>query len=450
MKRAFFLVAALVGISFGAAETVTNFAELEAAVHDNASTPIYLNGPTFTLTEDLIVDHACNISNIYGDTVTIDGGDAYKVFFSDNTTINSAAICDVNRIVFTQGDDSTVFFNSPASPKTLTAYYCDFNDAATSAGLATDNNNDTTINLYLYYCNFQGNVNEGVSLSADSGTQVVHAANCTFLDNIGLSSNGISTHASGHKVYMEDCTLSGNSVGGLNLSGGGQAWVTDCNFYSNLSDQIVMAENAQLFITGGYIWNLASTSIGINANFANAVLVCDEVTFDVGSGVGTCYQHIKHASSTLLSVITRCKFIGLIGGNAPAVTYGGNAFGLFANNTIYGPMRGIATAGTKLAIYNNIISNCGQYGLLQTTANDYTAAQTGYNCFFNNVADFYLVASYADTDFQSTDPRFVDAAQKDFRLKATSSPLINAGLHGSDIGAEEPENIVTIRPRRLQ
>ena len=109
------------------------------------------------------------------------------------------------------------------------------------------------------------------------------------------------------------------------------------------------------------------------------------------------------------------SYRGLLAGAAASV--------IFENNTVYqNSIQGVrGEAGAVFpAVYNNVFSN-NNTGF---SADSGSVADSGYNGFHANTANFIGVAAAA-TDF-TADPMFVDAATRNFHLKA-ASPCRNAG-----------------------
>jgi len=107
--------------------------------------------------------------------------------------------------------------------------------------------------------------------------------------------------------------------------------------------------------------------------------------------------------------------------NFPYVFICGSDSVYFVNNTIANGHIAIETDSPNAVVKNNIVTNCTFWGY---GVRIFEPAVADYNCAFNN--EFNYINTTADpTDIQ-LDPQYVDPANGDYSLRATS-PCINAG-----------------------
>jgi hypothetical protein len=155
----------------------------------------------------------------------------------------------------------------------------------------------------------------------------------------------------------------------------------------------------------------------------NAIIQAIDAVSPGALVVEFCEFNHGDAPTTILSAFSMSIIhdnIFNISGAVPAII-NLNTDGEVYNNIIYEGSGGNITTGILLntkysAVYNNIIVGC------TTSINENTGGSAGgYNCLYNNGANWTL--RYGDI---TTNPQFVDATNGDFRLKPTS-PCINTG-----------------------
>lgn len=257
-------------------------------------------------------------------------------------------------------------------------------------------------NWYVTNTVFVGNHSHergGVMSVRNAGSSRVEFVNCGFTNNIsGACLNNVGNRST--------------AGGTLWLVGVEDMFLDRCSFVDNVSTGLYAAVRAAdsngRILTNGYIRSclfLRNRSMGSNGGSGEGV---------VGL-VGTC-------------VVESCSFIGNRTENLyGALTVGGNA-------------EGPAKAVVNCLFYDNAHYNGGKTDQYSTCNANPTADVRYWNCFSQYGFLPPDQGNIVGTSKAPIDPRFVDAANDDYRLQKTSC-CVNAGMNQDwMVGARDLQN----------
>ncbi|MCK4819902.1 right-handed parallel beta-helix repeat-containing protein, partial [bacterium] len=288
---------------------------------------------------------------------------------------------------------------------------------------------------------------KGINPDTNNGSMVILVE-----DNVITNSIGVDGHADGilfsdgdwDGTYVQRNDISGFKDDGIDMYQGSNI-VAQNNI---IHDSVGAGEGNGIKMgmtvldTGNealrnHIYNLSggTRNIGIAFNGAASCLAAYNIIHDVAQGMRV--------------------------GNLDEVTDGDNDNNIMYNNvcydcSLYGIFTGEGVGGgdqMTVTARNNITSATSR----DISNGAFTVMTGGFNCLMND-ASVWNAGTYngAADDLYSTDPKFVDAANDDFRL-LMASPCINAGTdvglttdyrgrsirHAPDIGAyEDPTNVL--------
>ena len=251
---------------------------------------------------------------------------------------------------------------------------------------------------------------------ADGGKAVINAATNSLVNGI----SGITT-TWGYNVF-KNFEVKGASAAGINVggTGGDYASFENCSIHNNggwgvQGDNNITFLNCQVYSNAGG---------GIDVDSAAIIIGCT-VYSNTGDGI------VTSGISIIEKNIVYANTARQIYVNSPT------ANSIIANNTIDGD-DGPTTIGISELVaapslgffYNNVIIDCNT-GVFFNTSCSYRFFQFNsiYSC---NTASTNLAG---DVGTLTSDPLFTNIDTRDYTL-TSSSPLINAGLDGHDIGAE--------------
>lgn len=204
------------------------------------------------------------------------------------------------------------------------------------------------------------------------------------------------------------------------------------------TERFTLKDGVTLESSGGsYRTHITGSNANQNIVTAAANSVIRGFTIrNAGTGAGVYVP--AAASCTVTNCVLADSARGLVAATGTTVVFDNNTV---YKNTTYG-LRGEAGA-TFTTVRNNIFSTNGT----AFSADSGGVSASGYNCFHANTAN-YSGPSAAATDF-AADPQFVDAAARNWHLKA-ASPCRNAGSPSSsyndkdgsrnDVGADGGPN----------
>ena len=438
-KTAFFLYVLLFNtVCLAGEETVTNFAELEVAVHDNESTPIHLNAATFTMTESLIIDYEC-IIDVINQNATIDGNGVGEVSITGSPVAIGNPTGNYT-LTFTNSVDEGVEVLAQAAAVVVTFNYCKFNSNAAGAtsGLFLFDGKGFDLTVICNNCEANSNGLDGFTIkSHGDGTAGVTSLilnNCDGKNNNTGStvSNGATAHNSWHTVTINGGEWSGNGGPGIIFVGGSTGNIYDATILNNGQHadskvQIEMATGASLLMEDCTVTVLAEINgIGLNLTSTGTVIVRN--TEFIGNS--TANYHVSISDVTISVTLEYCIFRDMTRASTYAVKLNGDNITISIKNCVfYNNTRHILLPTTNFTC-NNTIFHTSAIGILPDVNEfPYSGGSSGYNCWYNNTDNFFSRDTLASTDLEA-DPQFVDPANSNFRL-SRGSPCQNAGV---DVG----------------
>ena len=320
----------------------------------------------------------------------------------------------------------------------------------------------------------------GVSISAQSGGAI---------DVQGAATNPVSF-----------LPMNGNNAWGNIAASGNNSFIT-IRFAEISRGGVNLGSQATALIEDSYVHDVTSAIVGNAARMVTMrrihVKNYGETIFNSGTIIlaeDSLFENLTSANNDALeiqggppgSIIRRCTFRHATGSNTDAIDFNGTSGVLVQDCLVYdvsdkGASLGAAGAGGT-ADFNITISNCLIYsvntgivikdgstcGLFNNTIADSPFGLRLYQKFttpsdgghvtnsFNNLLwnvgtalslsnNSSVVATYSDfqgtnwtgTGNISSDPLFINAAQRDYRL-ATNSPARDTGKNGADMGAHFP------------
>lgn len=418
------MVLILAGICLGGAATVTTFSELEVAIHDDVNTPIHLNAATFTMTEDILLDHNCIIDNVFGCDVTIDGNALYTFVIQDaQVSIGESGVTD--RIIFTNGYHTTntqaanvrVANDDIAEDMVVNFHHVDFTYAYDGTnktrGMYIGNTSNMTnmLTVNCIDCTAQYNSGDGISLESISNEKKKVILNWIDSDAhhngyVGGTptndrSDGLTSHDATHVIQVTGGSIYNNCKGGVSIAEG-VAVVYNCHFY----------ENAQLESAAGCHGGGNKTSWAIiNCRFTGLKRGVYPTAGSLGTLIYGCTFHVTGQDAINIE----------------------NTSAVIMNNSFHKCNRAIWVGNPSKKqncfIVNNIISQSVTHGIYSQT-NSYDSSMSGYNAFYGSAV---TGGSMKSTDITLSEDPFMDADNDNFTLKP-SCGLINAGLPTIDSG----------------
>ena len=295
-------------------------------------------------------------------------------------------------------------------------------------GFTGGNNGAGVAGGTLYDCVVRSNHGEG------NGGGVVYSAmyNCTISDNHTLSSGG-----GAYNAQLTSCILSNNTcvANGAGAIGG---VLVDCMVISNRAEQSG-GGTSYAMLTNCIVRDNEAMGNGGGASGGSLYecVVSNNVAHVSGGGVylATCYESeiignkaTQSGGGARSSNLYRC----ILADNECAMTtegYGGGARGgVLENCLVYGNRSTVGSAGgVSLAVCRNCTvygnSGIGTHAWLV----DGLPGGTNYNCIvYGNTGAKQIAESVVSFNSFTGNPRFVDAANGDFRLLG-DSPCIDMG-----------------------
>jgi hypothetical protein len=429
---------------FGAvcsAADITNLAQLKTAASTGGT---YTIAPgTYTLDADLTF--AVNITITHdGNTgdVIIDGVDAYKSIVQ-NCTATFVGQSDTKRIIFTQGDDHTLQIQSTTAATMATFSYCDFSEAKAGNDLNVAAGNAATITATFNDCNAFNGSNDGFALAAGTVNYniKIYLNNCTSHDHLISTSDGATAHEQKEYIYINGGNYYNNGKAGVDGSDCSSVEIIGATFYDNgfeaaatgqVGIQSILTSLKVDHCTFSTVCETDRAGYGINAIYCKSASITNNIF--TGTGVYASGATILVGGSGGIAIIRNNVISGNQGTNAYGIYTGTSLSSVeISNNVIYNCERGIRLGITASAVFNNIFMSCDGLAAVDMDVDDAYKNDlfTGYNCFYNNTANFYDRGGGGTADQKkatdiTADPQFVDVANGDFRLKATS-PCLNTG-----------------------
>jgi hypothetical protein len=486
--------------SFAASVTVVTPAEFEAALakNDPPWTEILLNAPIFEHTTLAYIDikYSSTASPLTIGIHTDQRGDVLiKPAVDKRVRIwanKDSRGCDVTiagrkdpngtiqRIKFVEGtyaSSGTVEVASWYAGTGTTRVQFDYVDFCGNTGnngfeVAPDPVED--VDVTFNYCRAYDNKRDGWSLPASSSNRKYITArlneceaynqNPERLNDLGFG-DGVTNHSSYGRVLISGWTFYDNGKAGISHAAG-FLHVSGATFYGNGA---ALRSNGDVFVGAG----------------THAVI--DNCRFKHLDNQRSGQCHIRAVSSRLH--ISNCLFHEQTDGNTgsailiEAGTYAvveNNVFSGFntpsnyfviqeevdfngllmvRNNTFYNCGRGIRTRDFNTVIFNNIFHSMWSYGVYSDPGNYHLHPANGFNLFFR--CPYRVNGETRPSDMTEIDPRLVDPAGGDYRLRP-NSPCLNTGkptlaVGFTDIGAwqgpsvfiELPENCTAALPMDL-
>lgn len=439
---------------------INNLTELKNAASTGGAYTIapgtYILDADLTFGTDITITH----DNTAGHVV-IDGSDSFRVIIQ-NCTAEFTGQDDSKRIQFTQGDADSVTVQSTSAAVDLVFNYCDFSEAATGDGLAVSGALSGVVKVTLNNCKIYNNDWDGISaLDSATGQDVlIYLNNCEAYGQDptaqgGVAGDGITAHKPNQHIFINGGSSHDNGKGGVAIVGNATAFITGAELHDN--NKIVDVgslemTNAFIVMFDTKIYNDVTSTKRL-AKFVGGRIIMVNCDWD-GSNCTGSYMiwGQKGTGGELLDYVAlNCVFRNhnVTGWKyAIAATYD-EVGGLIKNCVFYNNGACCFNIDTpNLTFINNVFMGTGNYALVCSTAYEYDMnILNGYNCFYNNVANFYH-SSLKPTDIED-DPQFVDAENDDFRLK-TSSPCLNTGkstLHNgyASIGSWQRSQAIACR-----
>lgn len=411
------------------ATNCANFAELEVAVHDTEAAEINLTGSTYTMTEALLIDHDCVITNTSGSDVLIDGVDSHRPQIID-ADIQIVGHSD-SKILFTQGGHATnaqscyVAESAKGSLMTVQFDYCQFTEGCNGgagkydgSGLYLQNAN-AELRVICNNCEASDNDQDGFSIKGADNEPVIQL----ILNDCDAENNGNNPAYAGGGGQGDGATTHYNH-NCLIINGG--------NYKDNYKSGVAVSD-------GTGIIEFAEFSGNGEASASNGGIIIDNngaALIQANTFTGTVAGRSDIiASSTCGGAMVMGNVFRDVTNAALAAVYVASGKGIFVLNNVFYNLytKGIYLSDRNLLIRNNIFHTCGIRGYTHDggIANYGDAycydrnPANGYNCFYNNAHD---VVKYSDNaaytgDVVATDilenPRFRDAANADFRVHNT-------------------------------
>lgn len=399
------------GVSGNSGSTYTNLQILNSTFSNHTSHGINLSSSTST---DVLIKDTV-VANNGGNGIFVTGGTRTNTTI-DNVESRSNALKGINLIASTGNAYTGVsILNSNISANTgdgiaftITGAGTNMIDLIISTTTSTNNGDHGILffgngsNLDLSNITATDNGTDGAVISAGSG-QVLNDVTISSSRFQGNDSNGLAFTTSGtaSDALVQDTNASDNANDGFNIHG---AWM-------NIVFDRTAAESNGIdgLNSDGDGYSYHETSTGIIKNSLAHDNAKSAVT-NINSTATILYNNIFSHDSA---------------GTNSLVEFSGDGSHQVYNNVFYNPSNlGTALSSastTALTARNNIISGFN----VGIDRRDSSVLTEDYNLVFNTASSTWSGLAQGGHSL-SADPKFVDAAGEDFRLKG-SSPAINAG-----------------------